>query len=316
MPYGVPRSDEERRERHITLYGEEPPAERIGRPGGRRGVPRTDEERMALHNLYYGPGSTPPAERYGWMGRSEHTALRESDDTLFAGASIVAWIAANKILAAIIAIAALSVAVAGLSKMQSIVEKKKREGLPLFQLVVGEPKPELIDNPKSTYTLAVVGAVPGRKTRIKFGKGKYFGTFDYVFREGYGDFVVDVTARELAEAAEKSRSLIGRLPGRHETGDVTVYMYAEEDRPGMPDLRTPIEAVRIHVPSAAENVMSAVVPGYNTPLPVTIEEANSGTAVGKKYFIKCGMPVLDMIPGAPYTPGMWIPPGFIITETP
>ena len=315
MPYGTPRTDEERAARHKRLYGGEPPAERIGMPGGRRGVPRTEEERIALHKFYYGPDSVVP-ERLGLPGRSGGALSDSEDETLFIGSSIVAWIVANKVLAIIIAIAAISVAVAGLTEMQSIIEKRKRAGLPLFALVVGEPKPELIDNPKSTYTLAVVGAVPGRKTRIKFGKGKLFGTFDYVFREGYGDFVVDVTARELAEAAKKNRSLIGRLPGIRETGDVTVYMYAEEDRPGMPDLRTPIKAVRIHIPSMVESAAEAIIPGYVPPLPVSIEEANSGFAVGKHYFVKWSLPILSIIPGFPYTPGMWIPWGFIITETP
>lgn len=285
------------------LYDEEPPAERIGRPGGLRGEPLTEEERKALHELYYGPGSNPPEERLGLTAL--HSNPGQEEDVLLAPVIIV-----------IIAIASAAAAYVGITAAQAYLEKKKREGLPLFKLTVLGPPPELIDHPESTYVLKVEGAVPDRIVRIKFGKRDYIGYFDYVFREEYGDYTVEVTGRELAEAAEKNAALVGRIPGLRESGDVTIYMYAQEVRAGMRDLMTPIEPVRIHIPSMPEKVAEELIPGWVPPLPVSPEEAAEGIPAGKRYYIKFGVPILSLLPGLPYTLGMWVPWGFIITETP
>lgn len=263
----------------------------------------TEEERKSIHELYYGPGSSPPEERLGLTAL--HSNPGQEEDVLLPPVIIV-----------IIAIASAAAAYVGITAAQAYLEKKKREGLPLFKLTVLGPPPELVDHPESTYVLKVEGAVPDRIVRIKFGKRDYIGYFDYVFREEYGDFTVEVTGRELAEAAERNATLVGRMPGLRESGDVTVYMYAQEVRAGMRDLMTPIEPVRIHVPGITEEVAEELVPGWVSPLPVTPEDAAEGITAGKRYYIKFGVPILSLLPGLPYTPGMWVPWGFIITETP
>jgi len=310
------------------LFGEEPPAERIGRPGGLRGEPLTEEERKALHELYYGPGSSPPEERLGLTalggGNPVSTQIVRSSDktTIYRRVVTEDEDVLEPVTITLIAILLIKIAVAaavlyaGLTAIQSYLEKKARAGLPSFSLSVYEPKPELIDHPDAKYFLVVDGAVSDRKVQIKFGKGKYIGYFDYVFREEYGDYTVEVTGRELAEAAERNATLVGRIPGLRESGDVTIYMYAQEMRAGMRDLMTPIEPVRIHIPGITEKAAEELIPGWVPPLPVSPEDAAEGIAAGRRYYIKFGVPILSLLPGLPYTLGMWVPWGCIITETP
>jgi hypothetical protein len=49
---------------------------------------------------------------------------------------------------------------------------------------------------------------------------------------------------------------------------------------------------------------------------ITPEEAVSRYNTGLPSYIKCVLPILNMLPGIPYTPGMWVPPFCIITEEP
>jgi len=327
MPYGTPRTELERSEHHRQLYGEEPPVERIGRPGGMRGEPLTDERRRAIHELYYGQESSPPEERLGLTalggGNPVSTQLIRSPDktkiyrrvspgagdTLFDPFTICLAILLIKI---IVVLAALYL---GLTIANKYFEEKARKDLPLFSLSVYEPIPELIGPPDSKYFLVIDGAVSDRKVQIKFGKSKeVIAIMDPVFREEYGNYTVEITGRELAEAAAKSKTLFGRIPLLRETGDVTIYMYAEEEIPWYRNLVTPIEAVRIHIPSAPERA-AEWIPGWTPPLPVTPEDAAEGIRAGKKYYIKFGIPILSLLPGLPYTPGMWVPWGCIITET-
>jgi len=354
MPMGIPRTDEERIKRHKMLYGKDstPPAERTGRnaPGIDRegrpfGVPRTEEERIKRHKMLYGKDSIPPAERIGRNALDTLTGegregyypviigegdgktkviyvpqgemIDESDLFVVSGSAIASYIIAHK-LVTLALIAGAALIYGGLKAAQIAYEKIKRRGLKPFQLIVGAPKPEEIDDPDAKYTFGVVGAVPGRKVSIRFGKGKYFDVFDPVFREGRGDFMVEVTGRELAEAAKKRKVLSGRIPGLNESGDVTVSMYASEDRrPAMRDLHTPIEAVKIHIPSMREKVVrdiGSIIPCIKPPKSIPIEEANMGFAAGKKYYVKSALPLTCCLPGLPYTPGMWLPPGCVISE--
>ncbi len=327
MPYGTPRTELERQDRHEQLYGDKPPVERIGRPGGLQGEPLTDERRIALHELYYGPGSSPPEERLGLTalggGNPVSTQLiRSSDqtriyqrvspgdkDTLFDPFTIFLAVLLIKI---IVVLAALYL---GLTIANKYFEERARKDLPLFSLSVYEPVPELIDHPDSKYFLVVDGAVSDRKVQIKFGKSKeLIAIMDPVFREEYGNYTVEITGRELANAAASSKTLFGRLPLLRETGDVTIYMYAEEEIPWFRNLVTPIKAVRIHIPTAPEKVVE-LIPGWTAPLPVKPEDAAEGIRNGKSYYIKFGFPILSLLPGLPYSPGMWVPWGCIITET-
>jgi len=332
MPAGTPRTESERRERHKLLYDEEPPAERIGRPGGLRGKPLTDEMRKAIHELYYGPGSSPPEERLGLTalgggnpgGNPVSTQLVRSSDKTKIYRRVVTEDEDVLVAPAIVYLAILLIKIAvaaavlyiGLTAANAYLEKKARAGLPLFSLSVYEPKPELIGHPDSKYFLVVDGAVSDRKVQIRFGKNRgLIGVADPVFREEYGNFTVEITGRELAEAAAKSKTLFGRIPFLRETGDVTIYMYAEEEIPWYRNLVTPIEAVKIHVPSVPEAAVE-LIPGWVSPLPVSPEDVAEGILAGKRYYIKFGVPILSLLPGLPYTPGMWVPWGCIITETP
>jgi len=272
------------------------------------GTPRTEEERRARHAMIYGTETTMPAVRMGrGVGAGERLPPEYSpdDETLFPP------LAAVILLVKIVCV--LAALYAGLSALQKYMEKRARAGLEPFQLLVFEPTPELIDHPDAEYVLQVKGSVKGRRVQIKFGKGKYAGYLDPVFREHYGDFSVSVTGRELAQFADHHRTIIGRVPGTKESGDVTIYMYAQEVRPNMIDLRTPIEAVHIHIPSMTEKITEQI-PGLTTPLPVTPRDAAIGYAAGTRYEIKIGFPILSLLPGVPYAPGMWVPWGWIITE--
>ena len=355
MPMGTPRTDDERQQRHKALYGEdsEAPAERTGRNapdidrGGRPfGIPMTDDERQMRHKMLYGEESEAPAERIGrnapgTLSTEEHegyypVVIGQPDGTTkvvyvpqgqmidegelfaFTASAIVGYILASKVLTLIAIGGTAALLYGGLRTAQIIYEKIKRRGLPPFQLIVGAPKPADINDPDAKYTFGVVGAVPSRKVSIKFGKGKYFGYADPVFREGRGDFMVEVTGRELAEAAQKRKMLTGRIPGLKETGDVTVSMYAQEDRrPAIPDLHTPIVSVKVHIPGLPEKVIrdvTDIIPCTRPPKSVPIKEADLGFAAGKRYYIKSVLPFVCCIPGLPYTPGMWLPPGCEISE--
>jgi len=335
------------------LYGEESdaPIERTGRnaPGIDRGdrpfgIPMSDDERSMRHKMLYGEESEAPAERIGRnspaevpigyypviIGQADGSVTTEmrmqgesptGDESLFviSSTAILTYIAAHKVL--ILALVAGSTLLfGGLKAAQIIYEKAKRRGLPPFQLIVGAPKPEERDDPDAKYVFGVVGAVPGRKVTIRFGHGKYFELFDPIFRQGRGDFMVEVTGRELAEAAQKRKMLVGRIPGLRESGDVSVSMYASEDRrPAISDLHTPIETVKIHIPSMAEKAVRGVagmIPCLDPPKNVPINDADMGFAAGKKYYIKSAIPFVCCLPGLPYTPGMWLPPACVISENP
>ena len=49
---------------------------------------------------------------------------------------------------------------------------------------------------------------------------------------------------------------------------------------------------------------------------LTVEEANERIRTGQKCFIKCVLPILDLLPGITYAPGAWVPPLCAITAEP
>ncbi len=347
MPGGTPLTEIERRAQHKAFYGEgsEPPAERIGRPGGRAGVPRTDDERMALHELYY--GTPPPAVRGGAALMTEEDArllhekyygvppgmmiecvgtecklvpapMREEKLVIPIGA-VLLWIVANKLVLITLTIVAAAL-YAGLSVAYAAWEKVKRHGLPPFQMIVAAPKPEDIDDPNAKYALGIVGAVPGRRVSVKFGKGLYLGYADPIFREcianARGECLIEVTGLEIAEAAKHRKMLVGSIPLMSESGNVTVSMYGQEDRRMLHrDIRTPIQPVTIHIASRSEELMRSI-PCFVPPRAISAKDAAEGFAVGKPYYIKFAIPMMCCFPGLPYTPGMWVPHGFVISENP
>jgi hypothetical protein len=317
-PFGVPRTEPERRARHKELHGEgtEPPAERIGRnpmPAARPGYYPViiGEEGGATRVVYTKQGELPDISDSLWVMAAVKGGWN-------AGVALLSWIRARKMIQVAL-IAGTSLVFGGLKGVQLLAEQRKRKGLLPFQLVIAEPKEEEINDPDATYVLTVLGAVPERKVKIKFGKaGTLKKMADPVFRENYGDFVVHITARELADAAQKSKFLVGRIPGLRESGDVTVYMYAQEDRKRMLDLESPITPVKVHIPSMAERAITDVtsgVPCLKPPKSISVEDANMGYAIGTPYFIKSSLPIFCCLPGLPYMPGMWVPPMCVISET-
>ncbi len=49
---------------------------------------------------------------------------------------------------------------------------------------------------------------------------------------------------------------------------------------------------------------------------ITPEQADERYEAALPCYIKCVLPLLDMLPGLPYTPGMWVPPFCVITTEP
>ena len=333
MPSGIPLSPEERYARHKQIYGteSEPPAERIGRIGWQSGIAQgsmlatrgdvalmTKEDARRLHEQRYGVPPGMMVECVGTECRLVPVPMAEEKLALPLVA-VAAWIVANKLILVTLTILAAAL-YAGLSVAYAAWEKVKRYGLPPFQLIVAAPKTEEIDNPDAQYALGIIGAVPGRRVSVKFGKGTYLGYADPIFREcvanARGECLITATGREIAEAAERRKFLVGSLPMMGESGDVTVSMYAQEDRRMLQrDIRTPIQPVRIHIPTTAEDIMQAI-PCFVPPRGVSAKDAAEGFAVGKAYYIKLSAPLLCCFPGLPYTPGMWVPPGCIISEKP
>jgi len=70
------------------------------------------------------------------------------------------------------------------------------------------------------------------------------------------------------------------------------------------------------VPEPVVPPVSPVVPPVAPPEYLTPEEAADRIRAGLPCYIKCTLPILDMLPGIPYTPGMWVPPFCEITTEP
>ena len=70
------------------------------------------------------------------------------------------------------------------------------------------------------------------------------------------------------------------------------------------------------VPPVEPPVTPPVVPPVAPPKYLTPEEAAERIRAGLPCYIKCTLPILDLLPGIPYTPGMWVPPFCAITTKP
>jgi hypothetical protein len=58
------------------------------------------------------------------------------------------------------------------------------------------------------------------------------------------------------------------------------------------------------------------IPPDVAPEYLTAAEATERFRIGLPCYIKCVLPILDMLPGIPYTPGAWVPPFCAITTEP
>ena len=73
-------------------------------------------------------------------------------------------------------------------------------------------------------------------------------------------------------------------------------------------------------PAVPEPVVPPVEPTVTPPAAppeyLTPEEADERIRAGLPCYIKCVLPILDLLPGIPYTTGMWVPPFCEITTEP
>jgi hypothetical protein len=203
-------------------------------------------------------------------------------------------------------------------KLVPVPMREEKLVIPLVAVATWIIANKLVPNAK--YALGIVGAVPGRRVSVKFGKGLYLGYADPIFREcianARGECLIEATGREIAEAAKHRKMLVGSIPLMSESGNVTVSMYAQEDRRMLQrDIRTPIQPVTIHIASRSEELMRSI-PCFVPPRAISAKDAADGFAVGKPYYIKFATPLMCCLPGLPYTPGMWVPFGFVISENP
>ena len=69
-------------------------------------------------------------------------------------------------------------------------------------------------------------------------------------------------------------------------------------------------------PAVPEPVVPPVTPPIAPPEYLTPEDADERIRAGLPCYIKCVLPILDMLPGIPYTRGAWVPPFCAITSEP
>ena len=63
-------------------------------------------------------------------------------------------------------------------------------------------------------------------------------------------------------------------------------------------------------------VCAGMTPGVTPPEYLTPDDALLRIRAGERCYIKCTLPILNMLPGIPYTPGAWVPPLCAITGEP
>ncbi|MEA3341910.1 MAG: hypothetical protein U9R15_18260 [Chloroflexota bacterium] len=68
-----------------------------------------------------------------------------------------------------------------------------------------------------------------------------------------------------------------------------------------------------YTPPVVPPVVPPVTPPVTPPKYLTPEQADERIRAGLPCYIKCVLPLLDTLPGIPYTPGMWVPTFCAIT---
>jgi len=71
-----------------------------------------------------------------------------------------------------------------------------------------------------------------------------------------------------------------------------------------------------YTPPVVPPVEPPVTPPAEPPKYLTPAQADERVRAGLPCYIKCTLPILDMLPGIPYTPGAWVLPFFTITSEP
>ena len=179
------------------------------------------------------------------------------------------------------------------------------------------------------FIISVFGSpASARKVKLRTEKPEYYRWNDPVFAERIGDGKLHVIGTTM---------LKGRELDPNEKNVVKVY--ATADMPWATDKHSAsVEVELVPTPSEVEvpyepgegcvegaytadrkmvcrgGVWVPVEPGVSKYL--TVEEANERVRMGLPCYIKCVLPILDLLPGLPYTPGAWVPPLCAITEEP
>jgi len=165
---------------------------------------------------------------------------------------------------------------------------------------------------KSELKFTISGSYPDRRILLKMGKGLYYGLFDHIIGDRISDGEIIIDGDLLLQIAKDKKIIDVGLPAI--TSDTkSFWVYAQEERAWMGDIRSPITRVDVEVKSMFEQAEEEIKGKYEAISP---EEAATRAAAGMLSYLKFWIPILSALPGLPYTPGMWIPWGFMITKTP
>lgn len=167
---------------------------------------------------------------------------------------------------------------------------------------------------ETNFKLTITGAKPDRKVQIKVDKRL---ALDPVIAEMTGDGTVIVKGDTIAAVQE---GIIARLIPKIRKRTTGIGVYGQEKSWGI-DRKTAKKHIPITYGGIAE-IIDTVIPGVpgvpapKPPTPVTPEEAEKAIAAGKALYLKCTLPLLNMLPPIPYSPGMPVLPFFMISSTP
>ena len=157
------------------------------------------------------------------------------------------------------------------------------------------------------FTFNVIGASPGN--RVDFKVDIPWKT-DPIITAITGSGTTTVRGETIAARAQ--------LPSGQEN---KVTIYAQEIISLWPDKESNRETIYVITTKPEPPVTPPVIPPITpptvppvTPPIVTLPEAAAGIQAGKQYWIKCTLPLLDLLPGFPYFEGIPILPGFRISE--
>lgn len=287
MPAGIPRTELERRERHQSLYGREPPDNRFGRGDWAETWEMPDDE------------------------------LSISDETLVAPAAVYAYAIAHPYVAAG-AVAAITGIVHAIDVAYE-KRRRKKAGLPVQpQLAVTAIRDQRTG--VITFKFTITGTYPGRQVMLKIGKGKWYGLRDMVIANRYGSGTIELSDTHLLEEARRKKIIDIGMP-QVVAGTKELWIYVQESRSRMGDIRSPITLVKVEVKGVVGKTGEAIremkeeaartLLGFKI---LTTDEAKELIKAGKPCFIKSVLPIISMLPGLPYTPGMWVPWLCVITD--
>jgi len=172
----------------------------------------------------------------------------------------------------------------------------------------------------TNFKLTISGAKPDRKVQIKVDKG---WALDPIIAEMTGNGTATVNGDAIAA---KHEGIIAKLiPGTKRTTK-SIGVYGQE-KSWYIDRKTAKQYITLTYGGIIEEIEKVIptppIPGIpptptpTPPTPVTPEEAKTAAAMGKILYLKCTLPLLNMLPSPiPYSPGMPVLPGFVISETP